>query len=66
MIATGGNFWMMFAATVCSTAAINSPAAIFRLITLLLAASVIRILNGISLYGRTVGTKRTRALIKSI
>jgi hypothetical protein len=57
---------MMFAATISSTAAINSPTAIFRLITSLLAASVIRILNGISLYRRTVGIKRTRALIKSI
>ena len=57
---------MIFTVTVNSTTAINSPAAIFRLTTLLLAASAIRILNGISLYKRTVGIKYTRALIKSI
>ena len=62
----GGSFWIILAATVSSTAVINSPAAIFGLITLLLAASAINFLNGISLYKRTVGIKRTRALIKSI
>ena len=57
---------MRFAATISSTAAINSPAAIFRLMTLLLATSAIRILNSISLYRRTIGIKYTMALIKSI
>ena len=66
MIATGGSFWIILAATISSTAVINSPTAIFRLTTSLLATSAIRILNGISLYRRTIGIKRTRALIKSI
>ena len=57
---------MRLAATISSTAAIDSLAAIFGLITSLLAASAIRILNSISLYRRTIGIKYTRALIKSI
>jgi hypothetical protein len=57
---------MIFTATVNSTTAINSPTTIFRLITLLLAASIMRILNSISLYRRTIGMKYTKALIKSI
>ena len=57
---------MRLAATISSTTAINSLTTIFGLTTSLLAASAIRILNGISLYRRTVSIKCTRALIKSI